>query len=105
MITRVHRFGDRIARAEQHFGWQVLVTSVDAEILDTADTVPLYNESWKIEMQVRDVKDRPLGFRPLHVTRDDQITGLTHLIGGIVRTHRTRTTESVSHLESALTLA
>jgi transposase len=42
--------------------------------------VQVYNGGWAIELQFRDVKGRPLGIQPLFVTRDDQITGLTHLI-------------------------
>ena len=64
----------------RRLGWQVLVTSLPVEALATAEVVPLYNDGWQMEMQFRDVKNRPLGIRPLLVTREDQIVGLTHLM-------------------------
>ena len=71
---------DRITAARQALGWQVLVTNVPAEQLAFEQAVPTYNDAWIIERQFYTIKDRPLGIRPLFVQRDDQITGLTHLL-------------------------
>lgn len=70
----------KVEHLSQRLGWQVLVTNVPLDSLPLTEAVPLYNEGWRIEMQFRDIKNRPLGIRPLLVTRDDQIVGLTHLI-------------------------
>ena len=67
---------DVVANADDHpFSADEL-----AHALATADAVPVYNAGWQIEQQFRDIKNRPLGIRPLHVTREDQIIGLTHLV-------------------------
>jgi transposase len=69
-----------IAPRRQRLGWQVLVTDVSSDELPFSDVVLAYNDGWVIEHQFHGIKDRPLGIRPLFVTSDDQIIGLTHLI-------------------------
>jgi len=71
---------ERIAAQRQRLGWQVLITNVPAGDLNFSEAILAYNDGWVIEQQFHDIKDRPLGIRPLFVTRDDQIIGLTHLI-------------------------
>jgi transposase len=80
IVADVIRHDERIEATYRRLGWQVLVTSVPAAELPLADTVLTYNAGWHIELQFRDIKDRPLGIRPLLVRSDDQITGLTHLL-------------------------
>ncbi len=63
---------EAIAAQRQRLGWQVLVTDVPADELPFADVVLAYNDGWIIEHQFHNIKDRPLGIRPLFVTRDDQ---------------------------------
>lgn len=79
-VKSVTKREERVRAAMERLGWQVLVTSLPTERLSLPDTVRAYNASWIIELQFRDIKNRPLGIQPLLVTRDDQITGLTHLI-------------------------
>lgn len=45
-----------------------------------AQSVIHYRGGWSLERDFHLVKDLPLGIRPLYVRRDDQITGLTHLL-------------------------
>lgn len=80
LVAGVIRRDERIEATQRRLGWQVLVTSVPAAELPLADTVLTYNAGWHIELQFRDIKDRPLGIRPLLVRSDEQITGLTHLL-------------------------
>ena len=80
VVTAAESRVKQIEVVSRGFGWQALVTSMPVEALATADAVPVYNAGWQIEQQFRDIKNRPLGIRPLHVTREDQIIGLTHLV-------------------------
>ena len=80
VITEVSPRTNLIEAKRQRLGWQVLITSLPSDKLATADVVLAYNAGWLIEHQFRDIKNRPLGIRPLFVTKDSQIAGLTRLI-------------------------
>jgi transposase len=80
IVSEVIPHADKIEARRQRLGWQTLITSLPADKLATADVVLAYNDGWLIENQFRDLKNRPLGIRPLFVTNDAQIAGLTHLI-------------------------
>jgi len=80
VITEVSPRTDLIEARRRRLGWQVLITSLPSDKLATADVVLAYNAGWLVEQQFRDIKNRPLGIRPLFVTKDSQIAGLTHLI-------------------------
>jgi len=80
VIADIHERSELIAGRRAAFGWRVLVTNAPAERL-AADQAPVvYNQSWTIEQQFHNLKDRPLGIQPLNVSRDDQIIGLTRLL-------------------------
>ena len=55
-------------------------TNLPVERMSLAQSVIHYRGGWSLERDFHLVKDRPLGIRPLYVRRDDQITGLTHLL-------------------------
>ncbi len=79
-IPSVFRLEERIAAARRHLGWQVLVTSMPKDTLPIESAIETYHGGWRIELGFRDLKNRPLGIRPLFVTNETQIRGLTHLL-------------------------
>src|SRR5262249_50010813 len=71
----------RVAR----LGWQVQVTNAPAARLSREDSVLVYRAGTCVERAFHQLKDRPLGVRPLFVQRDDQVRGLTHLLSLALR--------------------
>jgi len=80
VVTAVHEQAANIARRRAAFGWRVLVTNAPPDRLAADQASVIYNQSWTIEQQFHNLKDRPLGIQPLNVSRDDQIIGLTRLL-------------------------
>src|SRR4051812_22086713 len=79
-ITSVTRDGAAIERLVARMGWQVQVTNVAASRLSLGDCVLGYRAGTCVERAFHQLKDQPLGIRPLFVHRDDQVRGLTHLL-------------------------
>ena len=79
-ITSVTRDDAVIERLVARMGWQVQVTNAPASRLSLGDSVLGYREGTCVERAFHQLKDRPLGIRPLFVHRDDQVRGLTHLL-------------------------
>jgi transposase len=79
-ITSVERDEAAIAGLVARMGWQVQVTNVAQSRLSLGDSVLGYREGTCVERAFHQLKDRPLGIRPLYVHRDDQIRGLTRLL-------------------------
>jgi transposase len=80
VITGVQRDHLAIQNHKLRLGWRVYGTNLPAERMSLAQSVIHYRGGWSLERDFHLVKDRPLGIRPLYVRRDDQITGLTHLL-------------------------
>jgi transposase len=79
-ITAVTRDAAAIERLEARMGWQVQVTNAAASQLSLGDCVLGYRAGTCVERAFHQLKDQPLGIRPLYVQRDDQVRGLTHLL-------------------------
>jgi transposase len=79
-ITAVSRDEAAIAQRVARLGWQVQVTNAPATRLSLEDAVLVYRAGTCVEHAFHQLKDRPLGIRPLFVHRDDQVRGLTHLL-------------------------
>jgi transposase len=79
-ITSVVRDDAAIERLVARMGWQVQVTNAPATRLSLGDSVLGYRAGTCVERGFHQLKDRPLGIRPLYVHRDDQVRGLTHLL-------------------------
>ena len=69
-----------IERLVARMGWQAQVTNVAASRLSLGDSVLGYRAGTCVERAFHQLKDQPLGIRPLFVHRDDQVRGLTHLL-------------------------
>src|SRR5512135_658324 len=79
-ITSVTRDEAAIERLVARMGWQVPVTNAPASRLSLGDSVLGYRSGTCVERAFHQLKDQPLGIRPLFVHRDDQVRGLTHLL-------------------------
>src|SRR5262249_12423948 len=78
--TAVTRDQAAIERLVARMGWQVQVTNVAASRLSLGDCLLGYRAGTCVERAFHQLKDRPLGIRPLYVHRDDQIRGLARLL-------------------------
>jgi transposase len=79
-VTSVARDDAAIERLVARMGWQVQVTNATAARLSLGDSVRGYRAGTCVERGFHQLKDQPLGIRPLYVHRDDQVRGLTHLL-------------------------
>jgi transposase len=79
-ITAVARDGAAIERLVARMGWQVLVTNVAPSRLSLEESVLGYRAGACVERAFHQLKDQPLGIRPLFVHRDDQVRGLARLL-------------------------
>jgi transposase len=79
-ITSVTREDAAIERLVARMGWQAQVTNAPAARLSLGDSVLGYRAGTCVERAFHQLKDQPLGIRPLCVHRDDQVRGLTHLL-------------------------
>ena len=79
-ITAVMRNDTAIEHLVARMGWQVQVTNMVASRLSLGDAVLGYRAGTCVERAFHQLKDQPLGIRPLFVHRDDQVRGLTHLL-------------------------
>src|SRR4051795_11596829 len=79
-ITSVERDEAAIERLVARMGWQAQVTNAAPSQLSLGDCVLSYRAGTCVERAFHQLKDRPLGLRPLYVHRDDQIRGLARLL-------------------------
>jgi transposase len=84
-ITAVMRDEAAITALQQTFGWRAYVTDLPAEQLPLGEAVLTYREEWQIERGFHRLKGAPLSIAPVFVKRDDQVTGLIHLLSIGVR--------------------
>ena len=77
-ITAVTRDDAAIKRLVARMGWQARVTNAPAARLSLGDAVLGYRAGTCVERAFHQLKDQPLGIRPLFAHRDDQVRGLTH---------------------------
>jgi transposase len=79
-ITSVARDEAAIEHLVARMGWQVQVTNVAVSRLSLGDSLLGYRAGTCVERAFHQLKDQPLGIRPLYVHRDDQIRGLARLL-------------------------
>jgi transposase len=79
-ITSVTRDDEAIEQLVARMGWQAQVTNASSSRLSLGDSVLGYRAGTCVERAFHQLKDQPLGIRPLFVHRDDQVRGLTHLL-------------------------
>jgi len=84
-ITGVNRETEALAAIHKTLGWRVYVTNAPAMELSLEQAVLVYRDEWIIERNFHRLKGASLSLDPMFVKRDDQITGLTHLLSLGVR--------------------
>src|SRR3954453_12706353 len=84
-ITSVERDEAAIERLVARMGWQAQVTNAAPSQLSLGDCVLSYRAGTCVERASHQLKDQPLGIRPLFVHRDDQVGGLTRLLSLALR--------------------
>lgn len=83
-VTSVVLNRKAIFAAGRRLGWRVYLSNAPAEIsLQTC--VQHYRANWRGERNYNRLKGAPVGIDPIFVRKDDQITGLTHLLTLAVR--------------------
>ena len=61
-------------------GWRALVTNASGQRLTLTGSVLTYREGGSLERPFHQIKDKPLGIRPLFVKLPEQVLGLTRLL-------------------------
>ena len=84
-MCAVHRQEEAIAAHSETLGWRAYVTNAPAAHRTLAQAVLAYRDEWLIERGFHRLKGAPLSLDPLFVKRDDQVTGLIHLLTIAVR--------------------
>jgi transposase len=79
-ISAVSRNEEEIERRRERLGWRAMATNAPAGRLSLEASVATYREGAGMERAFHQMKDKPLGIRPLFVKLDEQIKGLTRLL-------------------------
>jgi transposase len=79
-IAQVMRNNDQIKEKHKRMGWRALVVNAPKEQLTLTGSVLTYREGGSLERPFHQLKDKPLGIRPLFVKLPEQILGLTRLL-------------------------
>jgi transposase len=79
-ITTIRRDEAAIRERVERMGWRVQVTNLASPRMSLVESVAAYRGGYCLERDFHVLKDQPLGIRPLYVRRDDQVTGLAHLL-------------------------
>jgi transposase len=79
-ISEVKRVQEKIDSRQERLGWRAQVSNAPSERLTLQGSVLTYREGGSQERVFHQVKDKPLGIRPLFVKKERQIIGLTRLL-------------------------
>lgn len=79
-LTAVERNEEAIADLVSTLGWRAYATNAPQERLSLEQAVREYRHEYHIERGFGRLKGAPLSIAPMFVKRDDQVTGLTHLL-------------------------
>ncbi|MGB5686228.1 MAG: IS1634 family transposase, partial [Candidatus Electrothrix sp.] len=78
-IIEIKQEEDQVVAKKETFGWKAFVTDVVQENLSLKKAVLCYRKEYRVERIFQRLKSR-LNIAPLFVQRDDQVSGLTHLL-------------------------
>ena len=84
-MTQVQRHTDAIAHQQARFGWRAYVSNAPGHRLSLTTGVLTYRDEWIAERGFHRLKGASLSIAPLFVQRDDQVTGLIHLLSLALR--------------------
>lgn len=80
VLTDVQRHEAALAARRHRLGWRVQGTKAPGDALSLTEAVVHAREGWSLERDVPLVTDLPLGLSPLWVWKEEQMTGMTHLL-------------------------
>lgn len=84
-ITSIICNQSAIAQVQQEFGWRAYVSNAPQTTLSLEQAVLTYRDEWIAERGFHRLKGVPLSLTPMFVQRDDQVTGLIHLLSLALR--------------------
>jgi transposase len=84
-ITAVTRKQEAIADLVSRLGWRAYASNAPKARLSLEQAVGEYRHEYHIEQGFGRLKGAPLSIAPLFVKRDDQVSGLTHLLSVALR--------------------
>ena len=84
-ITAVERNEEAIAQLVSTLGWRAYASNAPKARLSLEQAVREYRHEYHIEQGFGRLKGAPLSIAPMFVKRDDQVTGLTHLLSVALR--------------------
>jgi transposase len=84
-ITAVERQEGVIAQVVSTLGWRAYATNAPQPRLSLTQGVQEYRHEYHIEHAFGRLKGAPLSIAPLFVKRDDQVSGMTHLLSLALR--------------------
>jgi transposase len=79
-ISQVRRNNEQIEGKHKRMGWRALVSNASEQRLTLAASVLTYREGGSLERPFHQIKDKPLGIKPLFVKLPEQVLGLTRLL-------------------------
>jgi transposase len=79
-IEEVRRKEEEIQQREERLGYRALVSNASEQRLTFEGCVLTYREGGGLERPFHQLKDAPLGIRPLFVRLNEQVVGLTRLV-------------------------
>lgn len=84
-ITQVNRNHPALDAYQRRLGWRAYVSNAPLGRLSLATAVSTYRDEWRVERSFGRLKGAALSITPLFVQRDDQVTGLIHLLSLALR--------------------
>jgi transposase len=84
-ITAVTPNPQAIEQETRGFGWRADLTNAPSAKLSLSQAILAYRDEWIAERNFGRFKGVPLSITPFFVQRDDQVTGLVHLLSLAVR--------------------
>jgi transposase len=78
-MLKIIRNEKEIESEKKRFGWKVFVTDVPRERLSFGDIIKCYRKEYRVERIFHRLKSR-LDISPVFLKRNDQISGLSHLL-------------------------
>jgi transposase len=79
-IKQVSRKEEQIEARQKRMGWRVQVSNTSEQRLTLSGSVLTYREGGGMERVFHQLKDKPLGIRPMFVKVPEQVVGLTRLL-------------------------
>lgn len=74
------RNAEALAEQRRMLGWRLYLTNAPRERVSLVEAVLAYRGAPRIERNFSRLKGRPLGLRPLYVTREDHVRGMVRLL-------------------------